>query len=122
MDLQSTINCVVLGWKPVTVDKGSRGFVNDFLIFQSTQGVLIFNQLLVAQRAQPVILPPHRLVFASMPLKQLGQQPNSLLLFGPFTFFLRHVLSQTRFELCYLRELRFKLLARSTCAAFRSRD
>src|SRR5688500_3039421 len=104
------------------MDKRSALLVRDPFISQPTQGVLIFNQLLLAQRAQPVILPPHRLVFASMPLKQLGQQPNSLLLFGPFTFFLRHVLSQTRFELCYLRELRFKLLARSTCAAFRSRD
>ena len=82
----------LLKGEPVTIDRGAESRRQTLDQLETRESRRLVEQVLVGQLAQPVVLPPRRLLLATVPVEHVGEQPQRLLLLGPFLLLLRHSL------------------------------
>src|SRR6266516_1694191 len=104
LQLALAANLHLLDWIPITVDDRASWFpcpdvghhTDPLDILQTSNGLWLIVQIFFWQIEQPEVLPPSSLVFAPMPVEEVGEQPAGVLLVVPLGWHIRNTNKQLR--------------------------
>ena len=104
-----------MGWRR----RGSAGIAD---IRQTGQAGALLQKVFRRELGEPVILPPHRFFFPTVPVEDMGQCPASLLLLIPLFRVQRNIAAQAFDQLVYLDLPVADPFGRRTVAGHRAGD